>query len=89
MRRQRKMVDIHVNVTKHKRLEEHKDLLIRELDHRFKNMLSVISVSVVLGTVGPTLLARNAMHHFAQRCVRELIACPPASRRDRGSSLCC
>jgi two-component sensor histidine kinase len=35
---------IHVDVTEHKRFEEHKNLLIRELDHRFKNMLSVISV---------------------------------------------
>jgi two-component sensor histidine kinase len=43
LRRQR-MVDIHVDVTERKRLEEHKNLLIRELDHRFKNMLSVISV---------------------------------------------
>jgi two-component sensor histidine kinase len=35
---------IHVDVTERKRLEEHKNLLIHELDHRFKNMLSVISV---------------------------------------------
>ena len=43
LRRQR-MVDIHVDVTERKRLEEHKNLLIRELDHRFKNVPSVISV---------------------------------------------
>src|SRR5262245_44269287 len=43
LRRQR-MVDIQVDVTERKRLEEHKNLLIRELDHRFKNVLSVISV---------------------------------------------
>jgi len=42
LRRQR-MVDIHVDVTERRRLEEHKNLLIRELDHRFKNVLSVIS----------------------------------------------
>jgi two-component sensor histidine kinase len=38
------MVDIDVDVTKRRRPGGHKDLLIRELDHRFKNMLSVISV---------------------------------------------
>src|SRR5262245_2900361 len=43
MRRQR-AVDIHTEVTERKRLEEHKTLLIRELNHRFKNMLSLISV---------------------------------------------
>ena len=43
LRRQRR-VDIHVDVTERKRLEEHKNLLIREFEHRFKNMLSVISV---------------------------------------------
>ena len=43
LRRQR-AVDVHTEVTERKRLEEHKTLLIRELDHRFKNMLSVISV---------------------------------------------
>ena len=37
------MVDIHLDVTERRRLEEHKNLLIRELDHRFKNVLSVIS----------------------------------------------
>src|SRR5215467_7083252 len=42
LRRQR-MVDIQVDVTERRRLEEHKNLLIRELDHRFKNVLSVIS----------------------------------------------
>jgi two-component sensor histidine kinase len=42
LRRQR-MVDIHVDVMERGRLEEHKNLLIRELDHRFKNVLSVIS----------------------------------------------
>jgi len=39
-----RMVDIHVDFPDRKRLEEHKSLLIRELDHRFKNMLSVLSV---------------------------------------------
>ena len=39
-----RMVDIRIDVTERKRVEEHKDLLIRELDQRFKNMLSVISV---------------------------------------------
>jgi two-component sensor histidine kinase len=43
LRRQR-MVDIHVDLTERKRLEQRKNLLIRELDHRFKNLLSVISV---------------------------------------------
>ncbi len=43
LRRQR-AIGIHVDVTGRKRLEEHKNLLIRELDHRIKNMLSVISV---------------------------------------------
>jgi two-component sensor histidine kinase len=42
LRRQR-MVDVQVDVTERRRLEEHKNLLIRELDHRFKNLLSVIS----------------------------------------------
>src|SRR5215831_17297753 len=42
LRRQR-MVDIHADVTERRRLEEHQNLLIRELDHRFKNVLSVIS----------------------------------------------
>jgi len=43
LRRQR-AVDIHTEVVERKRLEEHKNLLIRELDHRIKNMLSLISV---------------------------------------------
>jgi two-component system CheB/CheR fusion protein len=43
VRRQRAM-DIHAEVTERKRLEEHKDLLIRELEHRIKNILSLISV---------------------------------------------
>ena len=43
LRRQR-MVDTHVDVTERKHLGKHKNLLIRELEHRFKNMLSVISV---------------------------------------------
>jgi two-component sensor histidine kinase len=43
LRRQR-MVDIRVDVTERRRLDEHKNLLVRELDHRFKNVLSVISV---------------------------------------------
>jgi len=41
--RRERMVDIHLDVTERRRLEEHKNLLIRELDHRFKNVLSVIS----------------------------------------------
>ena len=44
LRRQR-MVDIQVDVTGSRRLEEHGNLLIRELDHRFNNVLSVISAS--------------------------------------------
>src|SRR5262249_59433798 len=43
VRRQR-AVDIHIDVAERKRVEEHKNLLIRELDHRIKNMFSVISV---------------------------------------------
>jgi len=43
LRRQR-AVDIHTEITERKRLEEHKDLLIREFDHRIKNILSLISV---------------------------------------------
>src|SRR5262245_64808431 len=43
VRRQR-AVDIHTEVAERKRREEHKNLLIRELDHRIKNMLSLISV---------------------------------------------
>src|SRR5215510_13377615 len=43
LRRQR-AVDIHTEVMERKRLDEHKNLLIRELDHRIKNMLSLISV---------------------------------------------
>src|SRR5262245_44534735 len=42
--RRQRAVDIDIDVTERKRLEEHKNLLIRELDHRIKNMLSVISV---------------------------------------------
>jgi two-component system, chemotaxis family, CheB/CheR fusion protein len=42
--RRQSAVGTHIDITERKRLEEHKDLLIRELDHRFKNMLSVISV---------------------------------------------
>src|SRR5215471_17754119 len=41
--RRERVVDIHLDVTERRRLEEHKDLLIRELDRRFKNVLSVIS----------------------------------------------
>jgi two-component system CheB/CheR fusion protein len=43
LRRQR-AVGAHIDAAQHQRLEEHKNLLIRELDHRIKNMLSVISV---------------------------------------------
>ena len=42
--RRQGMSDIHIDVTEGEHLDEHKNLLIRELDHRFKNMLSVISV---------------------------------------------
>jgi hypothetical protein len=41
--RGQRMVDIQADVAERRRLEEHKNLLIRELDHRFKNVLSVIS----------------------------------------------
>src|SRR5215475_393185 len=41
--RHQRMVDIHVDVMERSHREEHKNLLIRELDHRFKNVLSVIS----------------------------------------------
>src|SRR5262245_60297259 len=43
LRRQR-AVDINIDITERKRLEEYKNLLIHELDHRIKNILSVISV---------------------------------------------
>src|SRR5262245_50690782 len=43
LRRQR-AVDIHTEVVERKRLEEHKNLLIRAFDHSINNMLSVISV---------------------------------------------
>ena len=43
LRRQR-AVDSHAEVTERKQLEEHKNQLIRELNHRLKNMLSLISV---------------------------------------------
>src|SRR5262245_62890636 len=42
--RQQHAVDSHAEVTERKQLEEHKTLLIRELNHRIKNMLSLISV---------------------------------------------
>jgi len=42
--RRQRAVDIHTKATERNRLEEHKNLLIRELDHRIKNMLSLISV---------------------------------------------
>jgi len=43
LRRQRAF-DIDIDVAERKRLEEHKNLLIRELDHRIRNVLSMISV---------------------------------------------
>ena len=42
--RRQGMADIRIDVTEREHVEEHKNLLIRELDHRLKNMLSVISV---------------------------------------------
>jgi PAS domain S-box-containing protein len=56
----RRMVGVDIDVTERKLAEEHKNLLVAELDHRVKNVLAVVAA-----VVGRTLEASGSMADFA------------------------
>jgi PAS domain S-box-containing protein len=56
----RRMVGVNIDVTERKQAEEHKNLLVAELDHRVKNVLAVVAA-----VVSRTLEASASMADFA------------------------
>jgi len=58
--RVRRMVGVNIDVTDRKQAEEHKSLLVAELDHRVKNVLAVVTA-----VVSRTLEENSSMADFA------------------------
>ncbi len=58
--RERRMVGVKIDVTDRKQAEEHKSLLVAELDHRVKNVLAVVTA-----VMSRTLADSNSMADFA------------------------
>ena len=56
----RRMVGVNIDVTERKQAEEHKNLLVAELDHRVKNVLAVVAA-----VASRTLQASSSMADFA------------------------